>query len=148
LAQTWIVTISEDNLQETLKHNLIGLQERRRKLLTRVRPGDTVIFYIGKKRAGYGGPKGSVSQFGPIAEVTGEVFSSRAPIWESKGGEIFPARLPISMVSEGRINAADMIPQLNFVKNRGKWGLYFLTGIREVSEEDCTTLLAAIKKKK
>ena len=146
MARRWIVTVSEDNLQETLKHNLIGLPQRRRNLVKRVQPGDTVVFYIGKKRAGYGGPKASVSQFGPIAEVTGEEFFSDAPIWGSKGGETFPSRVPISVRAEGRISAADVIPQLNFVRDKDKWGLYFLTGIREISEEDYKTLLAAIAK--
>ena len=146
MAQRWIVTISEDNLQDTLKHNLIGLPERRRNLLKRVRLGDTVVFYVGKKRAGYGGPRASVSQFGPVAEVTGEEFFSEAPIWGSRGGDVFPSRLPISLVSEGRVNAADIIPHLSFVRDKGKWGLYFLTGVRELSEEDYKTLLAAIKK--
>jgi len=144
MAQRWIVTVSEDNLQETLKNNLVGLPERRRNLLKRVRPGDTVVFYIGKKRAGYGGPRASVSQFGPIAEVAGEEFFSDDPIWGVRGKERFPARLPICLVSEGRVNAADVTPRLNFVRDKNKWGLYFLTGIRELSEEDYKTLLAAI----
>jgi len=145
MAQRWIVTVSEDNLQETLKHNLIGLPERRRNLLKRVRPGDTVVFYIGKKRAGYGGPTASVSQFGPIAEVTGEEFFSDVPIWGSRGRDVFPSRLPISLVSEGRVNAADVIPHLSFIQ-KSRWGLYFLTGIRELSEEDYKTLVASITK--
>lgn len=146
MAQRWIVTVSEDNLKETLKHNQIGLPERRRDLLKRVRPGDTVVFYIGKKRAGYGGPKSSVSQFGPIAKVTGEEFFSDAPIWRSRRGDSFPSRLPISLVLEGRVNAAEVIPHLSFTRNKDKWGLYFLTGIRAISEEDYKTLLTAIKR--
>ena len=146
MSQTWIVTISEDNLQKTLKHNLIGLPERRRNLLKRVQQGDVVVFYIGKKRAGRGGPGASVSQFGPVAKVTGEEFSSDTPIWASKGNDLFRSRLPISLVSEGRVDAAIVIPHLDFVQNKDKWGLYFLTGIRKVSDEDYKTLLAAIKK--
>ena len=144
--QKWIVTISEDNLQKTLQHNLIGLPERRRNLLKRVQQGDVVVFYIGKKRVGRGGPGASVSQFGPVAKVTGEEFASDTPIWASKGNDLFRSRLPISIVSEGRVAAAIVIPHLDFVQNKDKWGLYFLTGIRKVSEEDYKTLLTAIKK--
>ena len=146
MAQRWIVTVSGDNLQDTLKHNLIGLPERRRNLLKKVRQGDTVVFYISKKRAGYGGPKSNVSQFGPIAKVTGEEFFSDAPIWRSRVKDVFPSRLPITIVSKGRVNAADVIPHLNFIKDKSKWGLHFFTGVRELSEEDYKTLLAAIKK--
>jgi len=148
LAQRYIVTISEDNLQETLKRKLIGLPERRSKLAKRIHPGDTIIFYIGKKRAGYGGPRASVSEFGPVVKVTDEGFFSDILIWNSRSGERFPYRLPISIVLEGRVKAGDVIPRLKFAQGKEKWGLYFLTGIREVSEEDCITLLAAIKKKK
>ncbi len=108
--------------------------------------GDVVVFYIGKKRAGRGGPGASVSQFGPVAKVTGEEFASDTPIWASKGNDLFRSRLPISIMSEGRVDAAIVIPHLDFVQNKDKWGLYFLTGIRKVSEEDYKTLLAAIKK--
>jgi len=148
VAQKYIVTISEDNLQETLKRKLIGLQERRSKLAKRIHPGDTIIFYISKKRAGYGGLRGSVSEFGPVVKVTGEEFFSDIPIWNSRSGERFPHRLPISIVWEGRVKAGDVIPHLKFAQGKERWGLYFLTGIREVSEEDCITLLTAIQKKK
>jgi len=146
MAQKWIVTVSEDNLQKTLKHNLIGLPERRRNLLKRVQQGDVVVFYISKKRAGRGGPGASVSQFGPVAKVTGEEFAGDTPIWASKGNDLFRSRLPISLVSEGRVDAANVVPYLDFIRNKDKWGLYFLTGIRKVSEGDYKTLFAAIKK--
>jgi predicted RNA-binding protein len=146
MAQRWIVTISQDNLQETLKHNQIGLPERRRNLLKKVRSGDTVVFYIGKKREGYGGPRSGVHQFGPIAKVNSEEFFSDVPSWKSRSGKPFPSRLSISVMSEGRVNAAKVIPHLSFIQNKDKWGLYFLTGIRAISEEDYKTLITAIKK--
>jgi predicted RNA-binding protein len=146
LANKWIVTISQDNLQETLKHKLIGLPEARRKVAKRIQPGDTVILYIGKKRAGQGGPRASVSEFGPVVKVTGEEFFSDTPIWKSKSGERFPSRLPISIVSQGRVKAPDVISRLKFPQGKQKWGLYFLTGVRELSEEDYKTILAAIRK--
>lgn len=146
MTQRWIVTISQDNLQETLKHNQIGLPERRRDLLKRVRPGDTVVFYIGRKREGYSGPRSSISQFGPVVKVTSEEFFSDVPIWRSRSGKLFPSRLSISLLSEGRVNAADVIPHLSFVRNKDRWGLYLLTGIRAISEEDYKTLLTAMKR--
>jgi len=145
MAQRWIVTISQDNLKATLEHNQIGLPERRRDLLRKVRLGDTVVFYIGKKREGYAGPSSGVHQFGPIAKVTSKEFFSNVPIWKSRSGESFPSRLSISVISDGKVDAAKVIPHLSFIQNKDKWGLYFLTGIRAISEADYKILFTAIK---
>lgn len=146
MPQRWIVTVSEDNLEGTLKHKLIGLPETRRSSVKGIRTGDTIVFYIGKKRAGYGGPKTSVSQFGHVAEVTGEYYVGNERIWMSRSKEVFLCRVPITVISEGRVGAAEVIPQLDFVRDKRKWGLHFLTGIRRISERDYETLLAAIAK--
>lgn len=145
MPQRWIVTISEDNLEETLKHELIGMPEGRRSLAKRMSPGDTIVLYVGKKRAGYGGPGASVSEFGPVVEVTRPEFHSDVPIWKSRSGEAFPCRVPVSLMSKGKAKAADVVPHLNFVRIKEKWGPYFLTGVRLISEDDYQRLVAAME---
>jgi len=102
---------------------------------------------IGKKMVGYGGSNSRVLQFGAIVEVDGKVFFDNTPIWTSRNNkEDFPYRIPISIISERRADASDVSPSLTFIRDKNKWGLYFIIGVRDISEEDYKTLVNKIER--
>ena len=144
MVQRWIVTISEDNLQAALKHKVLGVRQRYRAQVARMRAGDTVVFYVSKKRAGYGGPRSSISRFGPIVQVSGGLFRSDTPIWNSRTHEVFPYRVPMSVLAEGTARATDVVPRLGFIRFKDKWGAYLLPAVRQISDDDFEVVRTAV----
>lgn len=143
----WLVTISEDNFQIALEKGLIGVSDRWHRPLEEMREGDNIIFYIGKKKVGKGGPHSSVSEFAGVAEVTGPVFVSEECIWHSKGEETFPYQRKIKFPSSvAREKASEICRSLEFIRNPDYWMLYFLTAIRKLSDADYETIKKALSK--
>jgi predicted RNA-binding protein len=132
----WIVTVSEDNLELAISHNLIGLPARRNYYVQLMDEGDIVVFYIGKKRSGYYDRQGIVANFGPIARIVGLPFHDETRIWKSKFGEIYPWRRKISIILNKQISARNIIKELSFVRNQSRWGLYLIRGVRRITAED------------
>jgi len=145
MVNKWLVTISEDNFQVALKKGLIGVSPRWRKPLDEMKKGDGIIFYIGKKKVGKGGPHSSISQFAGLAEVTGPAFVSKEPVWHSKGDELFPYRRKIKFsASVDKAEASKVCRSLEFIRNPDYWMLYFLTAIRKISNADYETIKRAL----
>jgi len=141
----WIVTTSADNIDLIIKHKMIGLPAKRKKHIYELAEGDIIVFYIGKKRAGYTGYKSTVCDFGPIARIVGQAFYDENPIWYSRSGENYPWRREISVILSKRIKVQAIINRISFARNKPKWGLYFVRGLREIPEEDYNTLRKALK---
>ena len=142
----WIITTSADNIDLTIKHKMIGLPTKREEHIHKLVEDDIVVFYIGKKRAGITGYKATVCDFGPIARIRGEAFYDKNPIWYSKNGEIFPWRREISIILNKRIKTHSIINRISFALNKPKWGLYFIQGLRGISEEDYNILREALER--
>ena len=141
----WIISISEDNLEIALKYNLIGLPSTGKKLMLKISDGDHIVFYIGKQRAGYGGGHPNVLEFGPIAKIEGSAFYDETKIWRSRRNEKYPWRRKISILSEKRIKVQDVLKKLDFIRNKKKWGVYFIKGAREIPQKDYVVLRDALK---
>lgn len=141
----WIITISADNLEITKRHNLIGLPSKRRRYSSRLELGDLIVFYVGKKRVGYGGYNSGVCEFGPIATLTSSVFHDDSPIWNSRSDERYPWRWNISVTIDKNISARNIVGDLSFAHDRPKWGLYFIAGVRQISKGDFEILQKILK---
>lgn len=147
MSSKWLVTISEDNFQIALEKGLIGVSHRWRKPLEEMKEGDNIIFYIGKKKVGKGGPNSSVSEFAGLAEVASPVFVTKERIWHSRGIELFPYRRKIKFSStKTRAKALEICHSLGFIKNPDYWMLYFFTAIRKLSDVDYETIKKALSK--
>lgn len=141
----WIVTISEDNLELTIRHEMIGLPSKRKQFILDMAEGDDIVFYVGKKRAGYGGYKASVCDFGPSARITSPAFCDESSVWYSRSSEKYPWRRKISVTLNNRVKAHDIVGNLSFARNKEKWGLYFVAGVRGISADDYEVLKKALE---
>ena len=141
----WMITISADNLGIVRQHNLVGLPTKRKRYSERLTQGDLIVFYVGKKRVGYGGYNASLCEFGPVATLTSSVFYDDSRIWNSRNDERYPWRWRISITSDKKINARSIIDDLSFAHGKPKWGLYFIAGVRQISENDFEVLQKALK---
>jgi len=141
----WLVVTSEDNLARVLEHQIIGVPAHSSSTLSKIKKGDRIVIYVGKKKQGYGGPNASVSEFAAIGEVLDDKpFFDEKRIWHSRSAEKFPWRRKAKIISNKHIKAKELIGKLNFITKKQKWGAYFLTTLRQISDVDYKLISAAM----
>src|SRR5688500_20141955 len=84
----WIVVGSPDNFVRTAEHgfSVQGFKSRHRKKAARMKPGDTIVYYLTGRKA-----------FAGIATITYPYFESPERLWEcgdpNKAAEGYPLRV-------------------------------------------------------
>ncbi|MEA2298545.1 MAG: hypothetical protein QOF77_1481 [Solirubrobacteraceae bacterium] len=138
--KTWILTGSPENFAVTREHDfrLIGCKERRRRQALEMEPGDRIVFYLTR-----------VMAFAASAQVTGELFEDRTPLWPGKPGaaDLYPWRLPtvpeIVLDEGGWVPAESLVDELEHIGKwpREHWKLAFQGQLRTVSTADAALLV-------
>ncbi len=123
------------------RFQFVGLPERNRKRITQMEIGDRVIYYVTKQ-----------SKFMAEVEVTGEYFYSTDQIWDDPF-DLWPHRRktrPIAFFEDfgDGIFIKEIWDNLEFIKNKVKWGSQVQGSFKILSEHDYTVISKAIKKKK
>ena len=118
-----------------------GLPDRNKKSLQQMEPGDRIIYYVTKH-----------SKFMAVTEVVGEYFYSEQPIWDDPY-DLWPHRIntkPIVFIDscDDGVFIKDIWDNLNFIKNKIKWGSQVQGSFRKLSENDYNVIYEAIMEKK
>lgn len=139
----WLLVSSPENFETSRRRgfDLAGMKARHRKKADKVRPGDTVLFYLTGLKA-----------IGGLAEVTGGAFEDETPIWTSKReGEDYPFRFPIRLVAAVDSAAAavpvePLVDRLTYVKRwpREHWTLAFQGNVHQLDAGDHRLLADAV----
>lgn len=111
------------------KFSCAGFPARNKKALLGMNPGDRIIYYVTK-----------VSKFMAAVEVTGEYFYSEEPIWDDPY-DLWPHRIqtkPLYFITdvEKGIYIKDIWDDLEFIRNKLKWGSQVQGSFRKLSEHD------------
>ncbi|MBC8228498.1 EVE domain-containing protein [bacterium] len=144
----WILCISEDNFEISIKHQMIGMGERRKRVIEQMEIGDLIAFYIPKKNID-SPPMNKVHQvrcFKGIAKITGPAFESNDVIWKVRGSDIFPYRRKVEFLNtEMNVPIKPLINKFSFVKNTAYWGIAFQKGYTQITEQDFELIQEAVK---
>lgn len=140
----WLLVSSPENFETSRRRgfDIAGMKSRHRKKAEMVRPGDTVLFYVTGRKAVAG-----------VAEVTGALFESEAPIWNSKkNGEEYPFRFPIKPVAiienpDDFVTVEEFVDALEYPKRwpRANWTLAFQGNVHKLSGHDHDLLASAVR---
>lgn len=103
--------------------------------------GDKIIYYETKH-----------SKFMAITEVVGEYFYSEQPIWDAPY-DLWSHRIntkPIVFIEscDDGVFIKDIWDNLNFIKNKIKWGSQVQGSFRKLSENDYNVIYESIMEKK
>lgn len=118
-----------------------GFPDRNKRALHQMEPGDKIIYYVTKH-----------SKFMAITEVVGEYFYSEQPIWDDLY-DLWPHRIHtktmifIEKCEEG-VFIKDIWDNLEFIKNKTRWGSQVQGSFRKLSENDYHVIYEGIMKKK
>lgn len=116
-----------------------GFPDRNRKSLKQMNPGDRIIYYVTKH-----------SKFMAAVEVIGEYFYSEEPIWDDPY-DLWPHRIPtkplvfIESCDKG-VFIKDIWDDLEFIKNKAKWGSQVQGSFRKLCEHDYDVIENAVNK--
>lgn len=118
-----------------------GFPDRNKRALQQMEPGDKIIYYVTKH-----------SNFMAITEVVGEYFYSEQPIWDDPY-DLWPHRIhtkPMIFIEncEEGVFIKDIWDNLEFIKNKTRWGSQVQGSFRKLSENDYHVIYEGIMKKK
>lgn len=135
----WLICITEDNLEITLRENVIGFVETQARRLNSFRVGDLVIFYVSRKSlSSFGG----MAKCSGVARITGEDYVSSTRLWNHG---VFPIRIDIKTLSHKSCDFRTLISNLTFIKNKAHWGASLMPGIIKIPAQDFETIQSHMK---
>lgn len=122
---------------EILENNgfrLIGFNERSH-LAEKLEPGDLIFVYIGSR----------VSKIAGYVIVNDKFYWDNELLWD----DVFPKRVKIEpgVILKEKIDIRSLIDRLSFVKNKLRYGMSFLAGLREIPCDDGEILKKEIERR-
>jgi predicted RNA-binding protein len=124
----WVVVTSRDHALDGFKESIVQVNHGKESPLKRMSPGDQVLFYAGKKVYGQ---KELCQSFVALAELTDrEIFQYEV----SADFKPFRRKAQYQEVEETAIRP--LINELEFIRDKEKWGFIFRTGIFEINKHD------------
>ncbi len=111
--------------------------------MQRVKPGDTILFYVRQEKEG---DEILPSAITGAYKVTSEPYEDHYPLFvtpEHMGDEVFPYRVkvePVAVFAEP-LAFKPLIPDLAFIKNKTMWTGHLRVAMREIPEQDYRLIL-------
>ncbi len=152
----WIVVGSEENMRiaESRGFDIFGFKSTRRSEVSRMKPGDKLIFYLTK-----------IMKFGGLAEVSSEYFEDHTKVFKSKKpalsarskraaegkpGEDYPFRVKVKplviLAPDQYLDVKEIAPGLAFTQRWGdNWRLAFQGNLHEIPKEDYETIAGLMR---
>lgn len=140
----WLCITTEENWEIIRKRNLWGVTERERNLISKVKPGDMLVFYV-KMRV----EKREITnpRIVGVYKVVSEPYRDSSKIFrplEKRKSEVFPYRMriePVKIFSQPK-DFKSFVGRLNFIKNKRKWSAYLRgKSMKELPEGDFKLLV-------
>ena len=124
----WIAVASKDHVMTGVEHGFMQANHGKRSPLRRVSPGDWVIYYSSKLVYG---EKTACQAFTAIGQVKeGEIYTF------DMGNGFVPARRDVDFYDCEEVPIRPLIPHLNFIQDKQRWGYMFRFGFFEIFADD------------
>jgi predicted RNA-binding protein len=140
----WIVVGSEENMRiaEARGFDIFGFKSTRRGEVSKMKPGDRLVFYLTK-----------IMKFGGVAEVTSDYFEDHSRVFKSekKPQEDYPFRVktkPVVILQPDQyVDVRAVAPSLEYTKKwpAEHWRLAFQGNLHEIPEGDYRRLQGLIR---
>lgn len=139
----WIASFNRENWAVVKNKNIWGVPKRNQKVIARVKPGDTIVFFVSQKRTGDSMLPSAITG---IYEVISEPYEDHSHIFvtpQRMVSEEFPYRVKIRplIVLEEPLEFKPLILDLEFIKNKIMWSGHLRAAMREIPEEDYQFIL-------
>ena len=132
----WLCVTNKDNWKIIQKKKIWGVPKNKKGIMSRVKIGDDLIFYVKPKK------------IGGVLKAASESFESEKKIFRPITDEsIFTNRITLKevLVPKNPINVRKLVPKLSFIKNKEKWGWYLRGTMRLIPKEDYEIIKSALR---
>jgi len=146
----WMCITNEKNWNVAKSKRIWGLADRNRKKLESSKVGDYLVFYIKQRRIN---SKIIRPKIVGIFKVASKPFFDEERIFASlpkKADELYPWRVKIETVTIPKkpLEFKEVVPLLQFIKNKEKWFLYIQTTMRVIPKQDFDLIKSAVSRHK
>lgn len=145
MTRVFLITASRDHLERGIANGFI--QQKRPNRIENIKKGDKIVLYASKIKYESQSKLNKCNQIVGIGTATNDDFllmdatqmaeSLSIPTTNISKDKIFYRKTDIEYDQDFKPkDIKDLIPELSFVKNKTKWGFYFMSGFREIPLQD------------
>lgn len=128
----WIGVASKNHIERGIKLSIFGIGHGKIAPLKRMKSSDMIIFYAPKVDHTASSKENIYQKFVGYGEIPDdEIFSE-----EINSICMFRRKVRFLSTNEVSIHDHNLIDQLDFIKNKQKWGFPFMRGYVEINKED------------
>ena len=123
----YLSCLRKENFDIIERHSfsIIGFHENSH-IADELEPGDRIIIYVGSR----------ISCFAAVVKAKSKVYWDNKLIWD----DIFSKRVKISeyitLNRNDLVDVRDILQELSFIKNKKRFGMNFMSGLRRLPLED------------
>jgi predicted RNA-binding protein len=128
----FLLTASKDHLD--IGKQSLFIQQKHPHRIEKIRSGDYVVLYAGKARHG---EKQAYQKIVSVCQATDDKYD-RLPRSDGSG---FFYRKKVCYLPFDEIDIRSLIPNLSFIKNKARWGFYFMSGFSEIGMDDLQKIM-------
>ena len=134
----WIAVASADHVARGRAGGFMQVCHGKSGPLSRIKPGDDVIYYSPSTTMGSGEKVQSFTAAGRVAATDAYKFDM--------GGGFVPTRRDVEWLATEPTPIQPLLDRLDFTRGKRNWGYVFRFGVLKISEEDCKTILKAMRR--
>jgi hypothetical protein len=125
----WVVVASRNHVLRGAELGIFGIGHGKRQPLEQIAPGDKVVFYAPRIEHTKTGKENTFQKFKGCGTVLNEPIFTE----EIAGTCVFRRKIQFEEVTT-ETSIQELIPQLDFILNKKKWGFPFLRGYIAISQ--------------
>ena len=137
MASCWINTISLEHVRGGVAGGFTQAGHGKDGLLRRLARGDTIAFYSPRTELRGGEP---LQQFTALGTVTGEELYQ-----VEMTHDFHPWRLAVDFLDVVPADIRPLLPALEFIPDKQRWGFPFRRGLFQIDESDMDVIRAALQ---
>lgn len=137
MTKYFLICASKDHVLKGVKQGIAQAGHGRKDLMSKPSKGDWIVYYSSKDTFENGK---SYQNFTAIGQITDD-----EPYQPSNQKQFKPYRRNVDYEVCHEAEIRPLLENLNFIKNKKRWGFYLMSGFREISKEDFEIIAHAMK---
>ena len=138
MTKYFLIVASKDHVLKGVKGEFAQAGHGRKDLMSKPSKGDWLVYYSSKDKFENGRP---LQKFTAIGQVVDE-----EPYQPNTHADFKPYRRDVTYKEAEEADIRPLLEELNFIKNKTRWGFYLIGGFREISKDDFGVIKKAMNK--
>lgn len=128
MTKYFLICASKDHVLKGVKGNFAQAGHGRKDYMSKLSKNDWVVFYSSKNKFEGGEPLQKFTAMGKVIDSE--------PYQPNNDSNFNPYRRDVEFIKSREADIRPLLDQLDFIKNKKKWGFYLISGFKELSKKD------------